>query len=406
MTRTVRPRGSALLPFVVVACLLLGFPGSASKASSSRVVAIGDVHGAAAAFTDILRQAGVIDAAGRWSGGAATLVQTGDVMDRGDRVRDALDLLMSLETEAAAARGRVVALLGNHEIMNLIGVERDVTPAIYATFADEASEATREGAWKAHVALAAARAAQLTPIPALYQPPARDAWLAAHPLGFIEYRQALSPGGRYGRWLRGRDIVASVGDSLFLHGGIGPAHATARVQELNRRARQEIAAFDDACRLLVERGYALPFSTLDETLQAARAALDSTREEVGSRGKKSALGTRDRRTLEVLLTIGSWSIVNPDGPVWFRGLATGNPEQLAAHVRALLDRHHVRRVVIGHSVPSTMRITPRFESRVILIDTGMLASHFRGGRASALEIQGDRVSAIYSDGRVPLGPRD
>jgi len=61
--------------------------------------------------------------------------------------------------------------------------------------------------------------------------------------------------------------------------------------------------------------------------------------------------------------------------------------------------------VIGHTVSETGRIRPRFDGRVVQIDTGMLTSVYKGGRPSALEIAGDRWTAIYEDGRVPLaGP--
>ena len=42
----------------------------------------------------------------------------------------------------------------------------------------------------------------------------------------------------------------------------------------------------------------------------------------------------------------------------------------------------------------------RFGGRAVLIDTGMLS--YYNGRASALEIDGDQLTAIYEDGRVPL----
>src|SRR3954454_5393457 len=83
-------------------------------AGPPRLVAIGDIHGAADAFGRILRKAGLIDASQHWSGGTATRVQTGDYLDRGGAVRPILDLLMRLETEARAAGGRVEVLLGNH----------------------------------------------------------------------------------------------------------------------------------------------------------------------------------------------------------------------------------------------------------------------------------------------------
>jgi len=56
-------------------------------------------------------------------------------------------------------------------------------------------------------------------------------------------------------------------------------------------------------------------------------------------------------------------------------------------------------VVIGHTPVAGGRITTRFGGRVVLIDTGMLNGEFYpGGVASALEMQGDTLTAIY-DGR-------
>src|SRR5215217_3572082 len=89
-------------------------------APASRIVAIGDVHGAGDAFVSILQRAALIDAQRRWTGGTTVFVQTGDLLDRGTAVREVLDLLTRLEPEAAKAGGRVEVLLGNHEYMNLL----------------------------------------------------------------------------------------------------------------------------------------------------------------------------------------------------------------------------------------------------------------------------------------------
>ncbi len=133
-----------LIP-AVVAWGLLGLTtvvGTGATQDAQRIVAIGDVHGAADAFVSILTTAGLIDANKQWIGGRTILVQTGDVTDRGAGTRAALDLLMSLEKQAAKAGGRVHALLGNHEVMNLTGHMRDASPEIFASFGGEA--ATRQ----------------------------------------------------------------------------------------------------------------------------------------------------------------------------------------------------------------------------------------------------------------------
>ena len=89
--------------------------------TSPRVVAVGDIHGDFSSLVTILQHAGIIDDQHRWTGGNTTLVQTGDFLDRGPKARDVMDLLMGLEKQAAKQGGEVVVLLGNHEIMNLVG---------------------------------------------------------------------------------------------------------------------------------------------------------------------------------------------------------------------------------------------------------------------------------------------
>src|SRR5690349_6764906 len=101
-----------------------------------RIVAVGDLHGDLTATRAALRVAGVIDPHDSWIGGTTTLVQTGDVLDRGDDEQAIIDLLERLETEAAAAGGAVIWLLGNHELMNAAGDFRYVTHGGFTDFAD------------------------------------------------------------------------------------------------------------------------------------------------------------------------------------------------------------------------------------------------------------------------------
>ena len=63
--------------------------------------------------------AGLVDGRGR-GGGEAVLVQTGDVTDKGPSSRRVIGSSLS-QTEARAAGGDVVAVLGNHEVMNIVG---------------------------------------------------------------------------------------------------------------------------------------------------------------------------------------------------------------------------------------------------------------------------------------------
>ena len=91
--------------------LCLWFAISITFAQSSRVVAIGDIHGDFDAFVGILGQARLIDPAQRWSGGNATLVQTGDFLDRGPKARAVMDLLMALQKDAPKQGGKIIVLM-------------------------------------------------------------------------------------------------------------------------------------------------------------------------------------------------------------------------------------------------------------------------------------------------------
>ena len=66
-----------------------------------------------------------------------------------------------------------------------------------------------------------------------------------------------------------------------------------------------------------------------------------------------------------------------------------------------LSRLGASRIVVGHTPQATGAIRPRFENRLFLIDTGMLAAVYKG-RPSALEIDGAQVRALYPDEEVVL----
>lgn len=387
-----------------IAALGLGPRGSvgAAQRSTGRVVAVGDIHGDADAFAGILQSAGVIDEQRRWIGGRTTLVQTGDFTDRGPQVRDVMDLLMSLEKQAAAAGGRVLALLGNHEAMNIMGEVRDATPAIFASFADGESEARRETAYQTYLQVMETRRATSEGAAPTVQ--MKEQWLAAHPPGFVEYRAAFGPDGTYGRWLRQKPIVARMGDTIFLHGGLRP-DLDLSVDQINDRMRRELTAFDRYQRHLIERRLVPPFFTLQELLNTARRELERVAAQAAAEHGDGAVDRDHVAVLEGLMQAGSWLALNPESPLWFRGYATWTSEEGAAHMDAVLKRHRAARIVVGHTILGSFRITPRFSARVFLIDTGMLSSYYRGGRASALDLQDGRITAIYPGERMALEPR-
>jgi hypothetical protein len=109
-----------------------------------RIVAVGDIHGAFDALVETLQEADIIDDELAWSGGSTHFVSTGDLLDRGPDSRRVMDLIIRLEHEARSAGGRVHLVLGNHEVMNLIGDLRYVADEEYAAFLDIESAEDRE----------------------------------------------------------------------------------------------------------------------------------------------------------------------------------------------------------------------------------------------------------------------
>lgn len=387
------PSTSRVLLAISAAVCLAAAPAreAAPQSAAQRLVAIGDLHGSAESLAAILQSAGLVDAGRKWIGGRARVVQTGDFLDRGAAVREVMDLLMRLEEEARRAGGRVDVLFGNHEGMNVLRDLRDVSPDAYAAFADAQSEARRSKAFIADSTIARRAGRELN----------RNDWLRDRPPGFLEYVEALGPSGRYGRWIRSRKVVAKVDDSIFMHAGIAPGSALT-VDGVNRTAEDEVRAFDGAVATLERAELLAPGARLQEIVNAAAeelnriAALLRDKKEIPSHVTQEYVARLQR-----LVTIDTWSLVAAEGPLWYRGYAT-LPDAAAPQIAELAARLRVGRFVVGHTPQLPGRIRARFDARVFLIDTGMLTTYYKGGRPSALEIAGGRVTAVYPDEREVL----
>jgi metallophosphoesterase superfamily enzyme len=134
--------------FLAATCALAARAAGAAEVQDTwegvgRVVAIGDVHGDKDAFVAVLKMAGMIDAQERWIGEQAHLVQVGDVPARGPQTRQAFDLLMKLEAQAAAAGGKVHAIIGNHDAGVIYGDLRHITPEEFREFGKASRQSIR-----------------------------------------------------------------------------------------------------------------------------------------------------------------------------------------------------------------------------------------------------------------------
>jgi Calcineurin-like phosphoesterase len=318
--------------------LALAIPATA--APLHRVVAVGDLHGDFSAWRDALRAASLVDHDGHWSGGDTTLVQTGDAVDRGPNSLEIIEDLMRLQKEAARAHGRLIAMVGNHEAMNLTGDLRYISAADYAGYADSRSALRRENVYNSNKA--AIEMAYRQNDPQMSGEAIKMAWFEAYPLGRIEHQIAWSDQGRVGRWIVKNPVVVLLDGTLFVHGGISPAYAGLTVAEINSRAAAALTARNS----------------------------DPT------------------------------AIINDEqGPLWYRGLAqppaTPNGETLVAQTSAqiqpagedqldaLLSAYGARRIVVAHT-PILSGIAFFDDGKLICIDTGMSAVY--GGTVSYLDI--------------------
>jgi hypothetical protein len=102
-----------------------------------KLYAFGDIHGDLNAFILSLTKAGLIDNNLNWCGGTSHVVQVGDILDR--KTRDCEDtdedseliiisLICKLQLEAYSSGGGFHPIIGNHEIMNILGIFDYVSP--------------------------------------------------------------------------------------------------------------------------------------------------------------------------------------------------------------------------------------------------------------------------------------
>ena len=303
-----------------------------------RIVAIGDVHGDYQRFLELLRTAALIDAKISWIGGDSHLVLTGDFVDRGDHSAQVLDLLMALEPQARKAGGRLHALIGNHEAMDLYGDLRYVTKDDFAGFQGRNSKDLQDRQM----------IAALDDLKNHGTPPAdENAWRKKfqdeHPLGWVEQRMAFQPDGKYGKWLRQRNAIIKINETVFLHGGISQEFAASTRHDINSKIREELADFSKLAKGMV---------------------------------------------------------TDQEGPLWYRGMAQ-LPEDdpgMVALLPRVLAAQQARHIVIGHT--PQLAVMPRFDGKVIVIDVG-LSKPFDGPPAFLL-IEGGKYFAVHRGRRLEL----
>ena len=214
-----------------------------------RLLAVSDIEGNFYALRALLVGNRVIDKDFNWIFGRGHLVLLGDFFDRDINVIPCLWLIYKLEQEAVASGGRVHFILGNHEEMNLRGDERYLQEK-YHRLANELK---------------------------------------------VSYHELLNNHTELGQWLRTKNAVEKIGNTLFVHGGISylVEDSGLTLKEINRIVRRYIG-------------------------------LAEVTEEEG------------------LLMLGN------NGPLWYRGYFDENITE--RHISKVLQTYEARQMVVGHTV--------------------------------------------------------
>jgi len=239
----------------------------------AKIVALSDLHGQYDILIQLLKKHQVIDENGHWKYGAGHFVITGDNFDRGDKVTEILWFLFYLQKEAEAAGGKVHVLLGNHEVMVLKGDLRYLNRKYLYT----------QGIFKQ------------------------------------QYHHFFKEGSVLGDWIANHNVVTSINQRMFLHGGISPVilNLDITLQDINTIFRNQII-----------------------------------REKISEINKDEKLQILLRR----------------NGPLWYRGYFGVNRLDIEA-IDVILERFKQQAIVVGHT--SAQKITPHFNNKVIAIDCSM-----------------------------------
>ena len=141
-----------------------------------KLIAVGDLHGSSDAFLRIVSAFDLVDDELEWKAGDVHLIMMGDICDRGSGSRIIYELLIRWQLKAPELGSRISFIIGNHEVMNIVGYRAYNNARDYAAYAES---------------------------------PESD--------GRMEYETAFSPGGWIFEWLIGQRAVLKDGPFIFAH---------------------------------------------------------------------------------------------------------------------------------------------------------------------------------------------
>ncbi|MBW8184370.1 metallophosphoesterase [Shewanella nanhaiensis] len=264
-----------------------------------KIVALSDVHGQYDVLIHLLKKQKIIDQNGDWAFGDGHMVMTGDMFDRGHQINEVLWFMYKLDRQASKAGGKLHLLMGNHEQMVMRGDLR---------YVNERYQTTEK-------------------------------------LLNRTYDELYDNSSEIGQWLRSKNTLVKINDSLFLHGGVSSEW--------------------------LERGL-----NLERANRLYRANVDKSKEEI-----------RQDPLLNFLFF--------GNGPTWFRGYF--KPDFDENELDKILAYFQVKRVVVGHT--SQEQVLGLFDNRVLAID-----SSIKNGNSGEILLmkEGHLIRGLYNGNRQAL----
>ncbi|KIO20464.1 hypothetical protein M407DRAFT_81550 [Tulasnella calospora MUT 4182] len=301
-------------------------PGKEGEPAFQRtIVAVGDLHGDYPNMMTVLKMAKVVSENGTWTGNVDYLVQTGDIVDRGDDTLKMYRYLENLRVQAQKAGGDIRSHFGNHEVMNLIGDWRYVPQKEILTF------------------------------------------------GGVEARQQMLSRGWLGQTWRANYTITT---RLPLHPSLGPINTDYDPEKAGRL--QDIS---HAAVSFLHGGLSPTYEDLTPYPSRINSLGASLVKKLQERRPLPAPHPPNQYPgLPPATTQAEHELYGGNGPLWYRGWAMDKDAVVCKKVDAVVEKLGVRRLVMGHT-PNFTGIVSRCGGKILLIDTGI--SHAYGGVLSA-----------------------
>ena len=265
-----------------------------------KLFALADIEGNFDAFTKTLKANGIINDRLEWTFGKGHLVLVGDFFDRGNNVTAVLWLIYELERQAAEKGGVVHFIIGNHEEMNLRGDTRYV----------------KEKYFEVAIALN------------------------------TKYPSLFGTNTELGKWLRSKNVIEKIGNTLFVHGGLSPQLAK----------------------------YHLSLANINKV---ARANYGKAAWKIESSGGLPQ------------------TIFGMNGPMWYRGYFSGSLQK--HEILHVLNLYGAESVVVGHTI--VPNVSSLFDNRIIAIDVKHCTA-IEDGTSNALFLKNGQYFAANAFGEL------